>query len=103
VADGLEILRRHLNDKLFTEAEAARLAVRLDGGDRSTDQIRRLIGMWAARGQIGTRGQVWREPNTGELERDPNHGPVAVPTYRFGDVADRLARTPRRNREGAAA
>jgi hypothetical protein len=98
-----QILRRHLDDQLMTAAEAAALVVVEDQGGRTIEQIRRLIGMWAARGQIGARGQVWREPNTGELERDPNRGPVAVPTYRFGDVADRLARTPRRNREGAAA
>lgn len=81
-----EILRRALDERLFTAAEAARLAVHLDGGDRSTEQVRKLINAWSARSLIVAHGLIEGEP-----------------TFRFGDIADRLARTPRRNREGAAA
>jgi hypothetical protein len=81
-----EILRRALDDKLFTAAEAARLAVRLDSGDRSTEQVRKLITKWAGRALLVAHGLADGEP-----------------TYRFGDVVDRLAVTARRNREGAAA
>lgn len=102
VSDGLAILRRHLDDRLFTAAEAAPLAVRLDDGDRSTEQVRKLIGKWAERGEITAKGCVWREPNAAELQKDPHHGMVAVPTYRFGDIAERLARTPRRAAAKAA-
>lgn len=85
VAESRDILRRSLDGKLVTAAEAARLGSYLDT-DRSQLQIRKLINAWSARGMVFAHGEIDGEP-----------------TYRFGDVADRLARTPRRNREGAAA
>lgn len=78
-----EILRRALDDKLVSAAEAARLAQYLDG-DRTQDQIRKLVTAWARRGQIVAHSELGDEP-----------------AYRFGDVADRLARTPRRERTAA--
>lgn len=105
VADGLAILRKHVDDRLFTAAEAAPLAVRLVSEERSTEQVRKLINKWGERGELASKGGVWREPNAAELKEDPDHPMVAVPLYRFGDVATRLAQTPRRERrsEGAAA
>lgn len=84
-----QILRDHLDEQLLTAAEAARLAVHLDGGDRGVEQIRKLINAWSARGQIAAHGRYDGEPS-----------------YRFGDVASRLAQTPtrkQRDHEGAAA
>lgn len=78
VADSREILRRSLDGKLVTGAEAARLSGFLDS-DRSQQQIRKLINKWAERGLIAAHGEIDDEP-----------------TFRFGDVFERLARTPRR-------
>jgi hypothetical protein len=106
VADGLAILRRHVDDRLFTAAEAAPLAVRLVSEERSTEQVRKLINKWGERGELAAKGGVWREPNAAELKKDRDHPMVAERLYRFGDVAERLARTQRReprDREGAAA
>jgi hypothetical protein len=79
VADSRDILRRHLGDKLVTAAEAARLAAYLDT-DRTQEQIRKLINAWASRRQVAAHG----------VDRD------GEPTFRFGDVAQRLATTPKR-------
>jgi hypothetical protein len=101
-----EILLRALDDRLMTAGEAAKLAVRLDDGDRSTEQVRKLINKWGVRSELAAKGSVWREPNAAELKQDPDHPMVEEPLYRFGDVAERLARTQRReprDREGAAA
>jgi len=103
VSDGLDILRKHIDDRLFTAAEAAPLAVRLVSEERSTEQVRKLINKWGERGELTAKSHVWREPNAAELKKHPDHPMVQEPLYRFGDIADRLARTPRRNREGAAA
>lgn len=96
-----EILRRALDDKLFTAAEAARFAVRLDSGDRSTEQVRKLITKWHGRGLVAARGHVVVQLD--ELGEDGEPKTRHDPTFRFGDVVDRLAVTARRNREGAAA
>lgn len=80
-----EILIRHLDGQLLTAAEAARMAAYLDPG-RTTEQIRTLIASWAKRGQVMERGLRERSP-----------------TYRFGEIRARLAETPRRQRDGAAA
>jgi len=74
-----DILRRALDDKLFTAAEAARLLVHLDDGDRGTEQIRKLINKWAERGRITADGEIGGEP-----------------VYRFGDLGERLAGATRR-------
>jgi hypothetical protein len=100
LADGQDILLRHLDDKLLTAAETARLAAYLDT-DRSQEQIRKLINKWAERGQIGSHGHVLREPTEAELRDDPDAGTVTVPTFRFGEIRDRLAQTPRRTRTAA--
>lgn len=73
-----EILRQALDGKLVTAAEASWLASFLDT-DRTQEQIRKLINAWSSRSLIVARGEIDREP-----------------TFRFGDVAGRLARTPRR-------
>ena len=102
VGDGQDILMRHLDDRLVTGSEAAKLAAYLDA-DRTQDNIRKLIDALARRSQFIAHGYVMRDPTDAELRDDPAAGPVAVPTYRFGDIREQLARTPRRNREGAAA
>lgn len=102
LADGQDILMRHLDDKLMTGGEASRLAAYLDTS-RTQDNIRKLIDRWAGRSLLVAHGYVMRDPTDAELKADPDAGPVAVSTYRFGDVRAQLAQTPRRNREGAAA
>lgn len=100
VAESRDILRRGLRDKLVTAADAARLAAHWD--DRTQEQIRKLVNAWASRGQVLAHGTIWREATDAErtaaaaADVDLGAGPVAEPTYRFGDVVDRLARTPRR-------
>lgn len=79
VAESRDILRRALDAKAVTAGHAARLAQYLDT-DRTQEQIRKLINSWSSRGQLLAEG----ETEDGE------------PTFRFGDVAERLARTPRR-------
>lgn len=101
VAESRAILRKAIDDRLFTAAEAARLAVRLDDGDRSTEQVRKLINAWSARGQLADHGYIVVELEG--LDEDGQPKTRHDPLFRFGDVADRLAATPRRNREGAAA
>lgn len=104
--DGQDILMRHLDDRLVTASEAARLAAYLADGDRTQEQIRALITGWARRNLVLAHGQTWRDPTEAEQRADPPVlGPVAVPTYRFGEIRARLAQTPRRERksEGAAA
>lgn len=84
VAESRDILRTALDGKLVTAAEAARLGQYLDT-DRTQEQIRKLINRWASRGQVLPHGEIDGEP-----------------TFRFGDVSDRLARTPRRAAARAA-
>ncbi|WP_412736987.1 hypothetical protein [Krasilnikovia sp. MM14-A1259] len=90
VAESRGILRKALDGRLVTAAEAARLGQYLDT-DRTQEQIRKLINAWASRHMIAAHGQA--EDDDGLIEA----------TYRFGDISDRLARTPRRSRQGAAA
>jgi chromosome condensin MukBEF MukE localization factor len=80
-----EILRQALDDKLVTAGEAARLGQYLDT-DRTQEQIRKLINRWASRGELVAH-------------------PVGLDeeAFRFGEVAGRLARTPRRTTRGVAA
>lgn len=102
LSDGQDILLRHLDGKLVTAGEAVYLAGHLDP-ERSAEAIRKLVEKWTVRHQLIPHGQVMREPTPAELKADPAIGLVAVPTYRFGDIRDLLAQTPRRNRQGAAA
>lgn len=68
-------LRRHLDAQLMTAAEIATLAMYLELTD-SRHRTRKLINVWSGRGVIATRGQT-------------NDGP----TYRFGEVIERLTRS----------
>lgn len=77
------ILRAALRDKLVDAADASRLAAHWD--ERNQQQIRKLVNAWTSRAQLLAHGEIGGEP-----------------VYRFGDVVDRLARTPRR-RPGVAA
>lgn len=86
VGESRDILRRHLDDRLVTAGEAARLGQYLDG-DRTQDQIRALISRWMR----GAEPLIVRGEIRGER------------TYRFGDVVMRLARTPRRQQRLAEA
>jgi hypothetical protein len=79
VAESRRILRDNIDDQLMTATEAARIAVRLTDGDRSTEQVRNLISLWAHRGQLAVKGEL-----------------DGKATYRFGDVVDRLAGASRR-------
>jgi hypothetical protein len=81
-----DILRDALREKLFTAAEAAHLAAYWD--ERTSEQIRKLISMWVRpeRRLIEAHGRLGEDP-----------------LYRFGDVIDRLARTPTRRRAEAVA
>ena len=85
VAESRDILRDALREKLFTAAEAAHLAAHWD--ERTSEQIRKLINKWTERGRLTAHG--WIAGSTGEDE-------ARWPTYRFGDVIDRLATAPRR-------
>ncbi|GGK89330.1 DUF1922 domain-containing protein [Mangrovihabitans endophyticus] len=82
-----DILRAALDERLVTAGEAARLAQYLDG-DRNQDQIRALISRWVRAGILQGRGVA--------VEADTADDPDSVATFRFGDIRDRLARTPRR-------
>lgn len=102
VPESQAILLEHLDGKLVTTSEALDMAGWLDT-DRTREQIRALIHAWAKRGQLAAHGYTWRDPTEAELRDDPEVGQVRVPLYRFGEVRARLAETPRRQRDGAAA
>lgn len=85
VEESRDILRKALDDKLVTAADAARLGQYLDS-DRTQEQIRKLINAWSSRSLIVAHGEIEGEP-----------------TFRFGDVSARLARTPRRTPARASA
>jgi hypothetical protein len=96
VAESRDILRRALDGKLVTAAEAARLGAYLDT-DRNQLQIRKLINSWAMRGLVVPHGWI-TVPHECDVKCDVKCevGPTVTSTFRFGDVAGRLARTPRR-------
>ncbi|GEM_PF-4369832 len=85
VDESREALRGHLDERLVTAAEAAHLGAYLDT-DRTSGQVRKLINKWASRGRIEERGL--------------NGG---WPTYRFGDIAQMIAESPRRVAETTTA
>jgi hypothetical protein len=96
VDDSREGLRGHLDDRLVTAAEAAHLAGFLDT-DRSAVQIRKLVNKWSERGQLAKHGDV----RIKHQHRDSCPAGCAavmdvIDTYRFGDIAGRIADTPRR-------
>jgi hypothetical protein len=100
VADSRETLRKALDGKLVTAAEAARLAQYLDS-DRTQDNIRKLLAGWIKRVLIEAHGHVVEDDGVDEAGVPRTR---TVPTYRFGDISERLARTPRRTpRTGVAA
>lgn len=102
VTESQAILLKHLDGRLVTVPEALDMAGWLDT-DRTREQIRKLITGWTKRGQLAAHGTIWRDPTDAETRTDPEAYQVAVPLYRFGEIRARLADTPRRNREGAAA
>lgn len=100
LADGQDILLRHLDDRLVTLGEAAKLAGHLDP-DRSQDAVRKLVEKWAGHGRLVPHGHIMREPTDREIRHDPEAYPVPVPTYRFGEIRKLLDETPRRERRAA--
>lgn len=96
-----DILRRALGDRLVTAAEGAKLASFWD--ERSSRQILALIGAWVRHGLVVSHGEVLVKHKHRECEDDCTKIVDRIHTYRFGDIADRLAQTPRRNRQGAPA
>jgi hypothetical protein len=96
VDDSRDTLRGHLDDRLVTAAEAAHLAGFLDT-DRSAVQIRKLVNKWSERGVLSKHGDV----RVKHQHRDGCPAGCAtttdiIDTYRFGDIAGRIADTPRR-------
>jgi hypothetical protein len=96
VDDSRDALRGHLDDRLVTAAEAAHLAGFLDT-DRSAVQIRKLVNKWSERGQLAKHGDI----RVKHQHRDACQSGCAavmdvIDTYRFGDIAGRIADTPRR-------
>lgn len=98
VTEARDELRGRLNSTLVTAAEAAHLGAYLDT-DRTSEQVRKLVNKWAEREQL--------EPHDGrEVLIKHRHRPTCqtgckqaadrLAVYRFGDIADRLANTPRR-------
>jgi hypothetical protein len=78
VSEARDELRGRLNGKLVTAAEAAHLGAYLDT-DRTSEQVRKLVNKWASRGRIEEQGTSGADP-----------------TYRFGDIAEMIAESPRR-------
>lgn len=89
VAESQAILLGHLDGKLVTVPEALDMAGWLDV-DRSREQIRKLCNKWVERGQVLAHGHV--------VDGDGN----VRATYRFGEIRERLAETPRRAAREAA-
>lgn len=85
VGKSRDILRRSLDDKLVVLAEAARLAAYLDG-DRTQDNIRKLLDKRVKAGRLTAHGEVDGED-----------------TYRFGEIMVLLATIPKRERRHAPA
>jgi hypothetical protein len=98
VAQSRDILRKSLDGKLVTAAEAARLGSYLDT-DRNQQQIRKLINTWHSRRQLFAHGHITEDDG---FDEDGQAKTRTVPTFRFGDVSERLARAPRRAAARAA-
>lgn len=95
VDESRDALRGHLDQQLVTAAEAARLAAWLDTG-RTLKQVRALIAAWASRHRITAHSEVLVK----HQHRDCPDGCAVhtdrIVTYRFGDIAQLIATTPRR-------
>lgn len=99
-----QILRQALDERLVTAAEAAHLGAFLDT-DRTQKQIRALLDVWARRGRIAEHSDILIKHRHGDrCEPGCDTAVDRLPTYRFGEIAARMAETPRRHpREGTAA
>jgi hypothetical protein len=96
VDDSRESLRGHLDDRLVTAAEAAHLAGFLDT-DRSAVQIRKLVNKWSERGLLAKHGDVRvKHQHRDTCPAGCDTVMDVIDTYRFGDIAGRIADTPRR-------
>lgn len=84
VQESRAILVAALRDKLMTASEAARIAVRLTEVP-DTERLRKRINQWHSRGRLTAHG-------TAVVGRDDEEKPITVPTYRLGDILDRLDR-----------
>jgi hypothetical protein len=95
------ILRKALDNRHVTAAEAAHLAGFIDT-DRTGQQIRKLVNKWAERDQIEVHEVLVKHQHRETCEPDCTTASDTIATYRFGDIADRLAATPRRTAAQAA-
>jgi hypothetical protein len=97
VAESQQILRDHLDDRLVAPGEAAHLGAYLDT-DRSVKQIHALVTSWGKRQRLEPHGQVLVKHQHGKhCEKGCQQTADAVATYRFGDIVDLMATTPRRS------
>jgi hypothetical protein len=96
VNESRDALRGHLDQQLVTAAEAAHLAGFLDT-DRSAVQIRKLVNKWAERGQLAKHGDIRiKHQHRDTCPADCTKTADSIDTYRFGEIAERIAATPRR-------
>lgn len=98
VDDSHETLREDVHERLVTAAEAAHLAGYLDT-DRTGQQIRKLVNKWAERDQLEPRDGrevLIKHRHRDTCRPDCTQSADLLAVYRFGDIADRLANTPRR-------
>ena len=95
VDESRDTLRRHLDERHVTAAEAAHLAAYLDT-DRTSVQIRKLVNKWAERQQIEAHPVLVKHQHRDTCEPGCTTASDTIATYRFGDIADRIAHTPRR-------
>lgn len=100
VTESQDILRQALDNRHVTAAEAAHLAGFIDT-DRTGSQIRKLINKWAQRDVLDAHDVLVKHRHTTECEGDCTTASDTIATYRFGDVADRIASTPRRATQAA--
>lgn len=96
VTESQQILRDALDERLVTGAEAAHLGAWLDT-DRTQKQLRALVDVWARRRVLTAHGEV-AEPHRPRATCEEACELIWdwIPTYRFGDIAARIATTPRR-------
>ena len=79
-------MRQSIGVALFTAAECATMAAYL-GLTEHRLRTRNLITQWARRGRIIAHGTIEQD----DQDADGKAIKVTVPTYRFGDVLERLA------------
>jgi hypothetical protein len=91
-----EALRDQLNDRLVTAGEAAHLGGYLDT-DRSGKQIRSLIDLWVRTERLAHHGEVLiKHKHRPGCESGCRQAIDRIATYRFGDIGELVASTPRR-------